>query len=272
VGRFDRFINDLARAEVSERACNQYSGTTRANAIRRRNLRLYLEQLDAIGARIVMIGEAPSYRGGRLTGIPFVSETVMLRGVETRNGLILGESAGYRKATTGEKLSTEASATMVWGTIREIDPLPLLWNAFPFHPFDAGDPFTNRMPSAGELALGATFIARLVDLFGFERIVAVGNHADSSLTKLGIAHEKVRHPSMAGKPEFVAGMARISQSLQGMKSQVQDIKEGKSVRTKTYAGKMQQAGPKPSFPTENAVKLSTVPSSAAEKYNGGKSS
>ena len=136
---------------------------------------------------------------------------------------------------------------------------------------DAGNALTNRMPSAAELALGATFIARLVELFGFERIVAVGNHADASLTKLGIAHEKVRHPSMAGKPEFVAGMARISQSLEAMKkSQVQEIKEGKAMRTKTYSGKLQQAGPKPSFPTENAVKLSTVPSSAAEKYNGGK--
>jgi hypothetical protein len=274
VGRFDRFINDLGRIEVSERACNQYSSTLgdiRANAIRRRNLRLYLEQLDAVGARIVLIGEAPSYRGGRLTGIPFVSETVMLRGVETRSGFVLGESHGYRKATEGEKLSTEASATMVWATIREIDPLPLLWNAFPFHPFDAGNAFTNRMPSAAELAIGATLIARLVQLFGFERIVAVGNHADASLTKLGIAHDKVRHPSMAGKPEFVAGMARISQSVEGMKkSQIEEIKEGKSMRTKTYAGKMQQAGPKPSLPTENAVKLSTVPSSASQKYNGGK--
>ncbi|MCU1227408.1 MAG: uracil-DNA glycosylase-like protein, partial [Acidobacteria bacterium] len=220
MGRFDRFINYLGRIEVSERACNQYSSTLgdiRANAIRRRNLRLYLEQLDAVGARIVLIGEAPSYRGGRLTGIPFVSETVMLRGVETRNGFVLGESHGYRKATEGEKLSTEASATMVWATIREIDPLPLLWNAFPFHPFDAGNAFTNRMPSAAELAMGATLIARLVQLFGFERIVAVGNHADSSLTKLVIPHDKVRHPSMAGKPEFVAGMARISQSVEGMK-------------------------------------------------------
>jgi hypothetical protein len=274
VGRFDRFINDLARVEVSERACNQYSSTqgdVRANAIRRRNLRLYLEQLDAIGARIMMIGEAPSYRGGRLTGIAFVSETVMLRGVDTRSGFVLGESHDYRKATEGEKLSTEASATMVWGTIREIDPLPLLWNAFPFHPFDAGNAFTNRMPSAAELAIGATFIARLVKLFGFERIVAVGNHADASLTKLGIAHDKVRHPSMAGKPEFVAGMARISQSVEGMKkSQIEEIKEGKAMRTKTYAGRMQQAGPKPAMPTENAVKLSTVPSSASQKYNGGK--
>jgi uracil-DNA glycosylase len=274
VSRFDRFLADLARTDVSERACNQYaaaSGDTRANAIRRRNLRLYLEQLDAIGARVMLIGEAPSYRGGRLTGIPFVSETVMLNGVPTRNGHVLGASHGYRKATSGEKLSTEASATMVWATIRDIDPLPLLWNAFPFHPFDAGNPLTNRMPAAAELACGAVFIERLVRMFGFERIVAIGNHAATSLTKLGIEHEKVRHPSMAGKPQFVAGMARISQSLEGMKkSQIQEIKEGRAMREKTYSGKLQPAGPKSSLPTENAVRLSTVPSSAKEKYNGGK--
>lgn len=201
-------LTDLAATEVSDRAHNQYT-----NAVRRRNLKLYLEQLADIGSKIVLIGEAPSYRGGRLTGIPFVSETVMLSGVQTRNGQVLGASLGYRKATTGEKCSTEASCTMVWGTIREIDPLPLLWNAFPFHPFQPGNPLSNRMPTAGELAIGAPFIERLVKLFRFEHIVAVGNHADASLTKLGIAHEKVRHPSMAGKPKFVAGMARISQSF-----------------------------------------------------------
>src|SRR5437763_6428411 len=32
-------------------------------------------------------------------------------------------------------LFRSASATMVWSTIRGIEPLPALWNAFPFHPF-----------------------------------------------------------------------------------------------------------------------------------------
>jgi uracil-DNA glycosylase len=212
---FDRLLRDLAAAQVSERATNQFSSTVgdlQGNAVRRRNLRLYLTELAAIRPRLLLIGEAVSYRGGRLTGIAFVSETVMLGGVETRSGRVLGADRGYRKATPGPKLSTEASATMVWGTIAKIEPLPLLWNAFPFHPFHAGEPLSNRVPSAAELLLGQPFIERLLSLFPIEQIVAIGNQASLSLTRLGIDHEKVRHPSQGGKNLFVAGMARLSQS------------------------------------------------------------
>src|SRR5258706_9934641 len=113
--RFDRFIDDLSRVALSPRACNQFAriGDARGNAIRRRNLRLYLEELDAIGPRMMLVGEAVSHRGGRLTGIAFVSEAVMLAGVDLANGTrILGADHGYRKTTPGPKLSTEASATM----------------------------------------------------------------------------------------------------------------------------------------------------------------
>ena len=195
--RFAPFLSDLAAVELSDRACNQYSratGDLRGNAIRRRNLRLYLESLDP---RVMLIGEAVSYRGGRLTGIPFTSEAIMLQWGD-----------GFRRATAGPRLSTEASATMVWGTIGSIDPLPLLWNAFPFHPFVAGNPFSNRLPTSAELAIGAPFIVRLMRLFAIEEVVAIGNAASSSLTRLGIPHEKIRHPSQGGKQKFVAGMAR----------------------------------------------------------------
>jgi hypothetical protein len=213
VKRLDSFLRDLASVEVSHRACNQFSRTTgdlRENAIRRRNLRVYLTEMMAIRPRLLLIGEAVSYRGGRLTGIAFVSESVMLGGVETRSGHILGADRGYRKATSGPRLSTEASATMVWGTIREMHPLPLLWNAFPFHPFHEGQPDTNRAPTPAELAIGAPFIARLMRLFAFERVVAIGNSASASLTKMEIAHDKVRHPSQGGKNLFVEGMARLA--------------------------------------------------------------
>jgi hypothetical protein len=205
VRRFDKFLDALSRVELSDRACNQFSrfaGDVRANAVRRRNLRLYLEELEAIGPRMLLIGEAVSYRGGRLTGIAFTSETMMLCGG------IPGE--GYRKATTTPSLSTEASATMVWGTIRDLDPLPLLWNAFPFHPFHAGNPLSNRMPTPAELAIGAPFITTLLRLFPIEQVVAIGNQASFSLARLGVDHEKVRHPSQGGKRLFVDGMARLS--------------------------------------------------------------
>src|SRR5450432_2224452 len=124
--RFDRFIDDLSQVTPSPRAYNQFarvSSDPQGNAIRRRNLRLYLEELDAIGPRLLLVGEAVSHRGGRLTGIPFVSEAVMLAGVELAGGRrALGADRGYRKADPSTRISTEASATMVWGTIRNIAP------------------------------------------------------------------------------------------------------------------------------------------------------
>jgi uracil-DNA glycosylase len=213
--RFDRFVDDLSRVELSSRATNQFAriaDDAPGNAIRRANVRRYLDELDAIGPRLLLVGEAVSYRGGRLTGIAFVSEALMLMGVELANGAsVLGAGRGYRKADLASRVSTEASATMVWGAIRDIEPLPLLWNAFPFHPFVAGNPLSNRMPSPAELEAGAPFIRRLIRLFGIERVAAIGNQASLTLTRLRVAHEKVRHPSQGGKNKFVAGMARHSQ-------------------------------------------------------------
>lgn len=212
------FVDALSRVDTGKRACNQYAGgrTLRepegesrssggqatSNAIRRANLRLYLDQMRARRPRAIFVGEAPSHRGARLTGIPFMSERLMLDGVPSAE--MFGASRGYRKALETDTPSTEASATILWSTIRDLRPLPLLWNAFPFHPYEAGNPRSNRMPTAAELLAGEEFIEALIRIFGIEQVVAVGNHAERSLTRLGIAHTKVRHPSQGGKPKFVA--------------------------------------------------------------------
>lgn len=54
------------------------------------------------------------------------------------------------------------------------------------------------------------------------------------------------------------------------KSQIQQIKEGLAMTQRTYSGRLQPFGPKSTLPNKNAVNLSTVPSSAKEKFNGGK--
>ena len=74
-----RFIDALLRAGVFDRACNQYACGDRASAIRSNNLALYFEEVGA--PKMLLIGEAPSHRGGRLTGIAFTIETLMLSGV-----------------------------------------------------------------------------------------------------------------------------------------------------------------------------------------------
>ena len=53
------------------------------------------------------------------------------------------------------------------------------------------------------------------------------------------------------------------------KSQIRQIKEGRSMHERVWSGRLQPAGPKVQLDSENAVRLTTVPSSAKEKYNGG---
>lgn len=177
---------------------------------RRANLRLYLSRMLERGTRTILVGEAPSYRGGRLTGVPFLSETLMLGGVDGCD--LFGPGSEFARATILPRHSTEASATIVWGTIGKFDPPPLLWNAYPFHPFLAGNENTNRAPSREEIAIGQPFLLALLDLFSIDTVVAVGNHASASLAELGVAHEKVRHPSNGGKKKFVEGIERVRQN------------------------------------------------------------
>ena len=58
--------------------------------------------------------------------------------------------------------------------------------------------------------------------------------------------------------------------MNAKQKQLEAIKNGSAMRTKTYGGRLQPFGPAAPLPTRNAVNLSTVPSSSAEKFNGGK--
>lgn len=58
--------------------------------------------------------------------------------------------------------------------------------------------------------------------------------------------------------------------MNAKQSQLEAIKNGVATRTKTYGGRLQPFGPRAPLPTRNAVLLSTVPSSASEKFNNGK--
>lgn len=207
------FIRNLKSSSATPRSFNQYATHAPLSARKRKNLRLYLERMYELGTTTILIGEAPSYRGGRLTGIPFLSETIMLNG--TPGSSLFGEGRGFGRATTLPRLSTEASATIVWGTIGRLDPPPLLWNAYPFHPFKPGNPDSNRAPTRQEIAIGQPFLEALLRIFPIETVVAVGNHASVTLTELGVRHEKVRHPSNGGKQKFVEGIDRICQNLPG---------------------------------------------------------
>lgn len=204
------FVHSLACAATPENVFNQYAQKEPANAVRRSNLRRYLRAISQRQPRMVLVGEAAGYRGCRLTGVPFTSERIMLDSVTGRN--FLGDERGFVK--TGERPRTvgEQSATIVWGTLQELRPLPLLWNALPFHPHRPLEPWSNRTPTRAELELGQPFLRHFLKLFPLELIVAVGNKADEALGQQQIPHRKVRHPAHGGKAEFVRGIRSLASS------------------------------------------------------------
>lgn len=157
--------------------------------------------------RLLLVAEAPGYRGMRLTGVPFTSPDLVRAGIDQFE--LFGESRGYRSPTEYPHIRKEQSGTIVWQTLRENNGLPLIWNAFPFHPHLPGQPLTNRTPTVKELETGLPFLEELIALFHIEEVVAIGNKAFDSLTRLGFSCEKIRHPAQSGKNQFVEGICRI---------------------------------------------------------------
>lgn len=212
------FVTRLAQAPLDGPANNHYAPAPgdplldQANGIRRENLRLYLDYMQVGRPWLLLVGEAPGYRGCRLTGVPFTSEAIILN----RHIWPFGPQAGFRKTAERATVVKEASATIVWSALDGQCPPPLLWNAFPFHPHQAGQPNSNRRPYGWELQVGATFLKELIDLFRPQAIAAVGRSAARALELAGLNMlHALRHPSHGGKNEFVAGLAQIQPRITG---------------------------------------------------------
>jgi len=123
---------------------------------------------------VLVVAEAPGYRGTRVSGIPLTSE----------------------RQLTGEG-PAEATATIVHRALAELgcEDDFLLWNTVPTHP---GDEWSNRTPTRVEIAAGLPF-ARV--LARGRRVVAVGRVAHAAF-----GGSYVRHPSRGGALAFRRGL------------------------------------------------------------------
>ena len=161
------FVERLAAARIGA-TFNQYAGSQ----LLRDRLGAYLAAKT--GASLLLVAEAPGYRGTRVSGIPLTSE---------------------RQLTgTGP---AEATATIVHRVLAELgiaDDI-LLWNLVPTHP---GTSSSNRRPTRVEIEAGAPFLAELARA---RLVLPVGRLAHARL-----GGRYVRHPSHGGASAFRAGL------------------------------------------------------------------
>lgn len=204
---FKEFIDSLAYMEATPNVYNQYDYSHAENEVRRQNLLIYLKKMQKLKPKIMLVGEAPGYRGCRITGVPFTSEHLLMNNMEGLD--LFGSDAGFRLPVNKPKLMKEATATIIWETVIDQDLLILSWNSFPLHPHKLGKPETNRAPLKKELLLGQRPLLRLIEIFNIKHVAAVGRKAEESLRSLNVPAKYIRHPAQGGKNEFVEGLKNI---------------------------------------------------------------
>src|SRR6185437_4414686 len=96
--------------------------------LRRENMAAYLAARER-SARFLLLGEAPSHRGCRFTGIAFCSEVELLH----KASLVARRPLAVTSAGAPDKPQRERSAAVIWGEIDRAGAAfdVVLWNAFP---------------------------------------------------------------------------------------------------------------------------------------------
>ncbi|MBV9840655.1 MAG: uracil-DNA glycosylase [Sphingomonadaceae bacterium] len=170
--------------------------------VRRRNLVRCLHA--ALEARVdtIWIARDLGYRGGRRTGVPLTDEVHLTYASTLLGGIELD------RATRGPVVA-ERTAAVVWRVLARIGEPVVLWNIFPLHPHEPGDPLTNRCHSRAERDAAWPFLLALVAMIQPRRIVAIGRDAGLALADLDIPVTTVRHPSYGGQAEFIAGVLAL---------------------------------------------------------------
>ncbi|MGM0928165.1 MAG: uracil-DNA glycosylase [Actinomycetota bacterium] len=197
------FVERLGEFETGPNSRNFFSTALPANAARRNNILRYFEQMLERRPTVLLVGEAPGYRGMTVTGVPFTNKA-LISGNDPFG--LFGAGNGYLLPPEVLTVPAEPTATVMWGVLAELDFLPLLWSAYPFHPHQPGRQLSNRTPSSAEIRAGLPLWRELARIFGIVTVVAVGNIGHRSVTAAGLSVPKVRHPAHGGKELFRQGL------------------------------------------------------------------
>jgi len=193
------FITRLSLIQKSNNTTNLYFGNNHESEIRRNNLKIYLIKMKKSNPDYLILGEAPGYKGCRLSGVAFTSERILSENVFFKDEPI-------QFINSKNNLESEISATIVWNEISKFDKQPLLWNIVPFHPHSINNIKTNRTPTKAELEEDKIFLNSILKIFDIKKIIALGKKSESQLTGIGLPYSYVRHPANGGKKDFVNGL------------------------------------------------------------------
>ena len=207
-----QFVEDLAKMPVEE-ATNPFQGFHAPGspaAQRAAHLFAYLRTLTMRPVPALLVGEASSARGMRVTGIPFTCQRTIETNEYFAHQFPLVKAA-YSPSREPDAPQWEMSAGIVWPAVARAFPseAPAFWNIVPVHPHPAGEPWTNRTPRPEEVTQGLEFTRRLIRVLQPGCVVAVGKVAHRALEKAGIEAVPVRHPSHGGGPEFNRGLVAV---------------------------------------------------------------
>ena len=196
------FVSDLAVSTQLPGFRNPYRSPHAAH-----NLFQFLSLHDPAEEALLLVGEAPGHRGAAQSGVPLTSLSVLLEGCDDPWGAF-GQDRYRAPANTKAPYQREATATMVWRVLAEqlcFEPLPLTWNAVPFHP-TGSSPDSNRPVRRREVRLGAQWLERFLWLFPRSRPLAIGRTASIAMASIGVQHTPIRHPSRGGLHDFRNGI------------------------------------------------------------------
>ena len=199
-----KFIDYLSSTtDDLDNAENIYASSFEYNEIARNNLTLYLKRMCELKPKFLLVGEAPGHKDCRWSGIPFTSEKILVE------NSFFGKEKGY-KVRDFASPESEATSTIVWECLKKVKTVPLMWNAFPFHPYSNDNAESNRTPSKKELVIGKEILLKLIEIYGIEEgnIIPVGNKAGEILKDFNTRF-RLTHPSHGGKESFVNGMKEI---------------------------------------------------------------
>jgi uracil-DNA glycosylase len=200
------FVRSLVNSQPPAAFRNPYRAQAAAS-----NLMIFLTKRDHRLQTLLLVGEAPGYRGAAVSGVALTSTAILVEPWQNPWNAF-GPKSGY-VAHTGAG-TREATATMVWSGLASIfgdAPLPLTWNAVPFHPSRPDG--TNAPLPRKSVDLGKEWLERLLALFPESVPVALGERAHEALSSIGMEHAKVRHPSRGGKQMFLAGLEDVRMKL-----------------------------------------------------------